>query len=302
MIAASALAILEQAVTWADAGEDIALVTLVGIEGATSRALGTQMAVTGSGRHIGSFSGGCIEGAIVGEAQSVLSSGVGRTVRFGAGSPFIDVRLPCGGGIDLMFTPHPSSAVLRTTIKTLHERQPVRLGIDHDGITRGARSFALDLDPPLRLLVAGQGEDFVACVRLARAYGAVVEAMSPAEQDATALAATGVPVRHLTHASRLPDVTGDAWTAAVLLFHDRDWEEALLPALLKVPAFYRGAVGSRRTHAQRLDRLARAGCDPDLAATIRGPIGLIPATRDPATLAVSVLAEVVAEYALLTRR
>lgn len=59
----------------ANTGQEGVLVTLVGIEGSASRAIGTQMAVLADGRHVGSFSGGCIETAIIAEALDVLASG-----------------------------------------------------------------------------------------------------------------------------------------------------------------------------------------------------------------------------------
>jgi len=314
LIAATPLMVIEQACAWLAAGEAVALVTLVGIEGAASRALGTQMAITGSGQHIGSFSGGCIEAAIVAEAQRVLDAGAGRTVRYGAGSPYIDVRLPCGGGLDLMFTPYPSAKVLAGAITLLRQRQPVRLCIRHEGVwpdgdsdgDGDAGGFALRLWPPLRILAAGQGEDLTAFVHLALAHGARVEVLSPAGPQTNALADTlaGTADRHhrLTHTSQPPAITGDDWTAIVFLFHDHDWEDALLPYTLRQRAFYHGAIGSQRTHAARLARLEEAGCDAALRGLLKGHIGLIPATRDPATLAISVLAEVVAGYAALCAR
>jgi xanthine dehydrogenase accessory factor len=96
MIAASALDVLNQAARWLDDGRRVALVTLVGIEG-RHRAASARM-VADDGRSIGSFSGGCIEAAIVAEARDALRAGAARVVRFGVGSPYIDVRLPCGGG------------------------------------------------------------------------------------------------------------------------------------------------------------------------------------------------------------
>ena len=69
------------------AGAGVVLVTLVGIAGSSPRALGAQMAVAADGDYRGSFSGGCIEAAIVAEALAVLDDGETRMVRFGAGSP-----------------------------------------------------------------------------------------------------------------------------------------------------------------------------------------------------------------------
>lgn len=297
MIAASPLAILEQALAWAELGETVALVTLVGIEGSASRSLGTQMAVTSSGQSIGSFSGGCIEAAIVAEAQQMLEVGFGRTVRFGLGSPYIDVRLPCGGGIDLLFTPRPSPAVLQDVIDQLRARQSSQLFVSAEGVAGEPPGFALNLFPPLRIVAIGQGEDLSAFVRLAAHFGAEIETKSPQETLVAQLRQQGHAARHLSHLNEFEELAGDPWTAIVFLFHDRDWEDALLPHVISQPALFCGAVGSRRTHAARVQRLRAAGCNEAALARLSGHIGLIPATRDPATLAISILAEIADRYA-----
>lgn len=296
MIAASPLAVLEQALAWQERGETVALVTLVGIEGSASRSLGTQMAATASGQSIGSFSGGCIEAAIVGEAQRALAQNAGLTVRFGLGSPYIDVRLPCGGGIDLLFTPNPSAKMLRETITQLHGRQRVRLFVTTDGVSIVEPGFPLDLFPPLRIVAFGQGEDLAAFVQLAASFGAEVEAFTPQIEQVVELDAKGLKAQHLSHLNEAPALVGDAWTAFAFLFHDRDWEDALLPRTLIEPALFHGAVGSQRTHAARVQRLRSMGCSEVALGRLSGHIGLIPATRDPATLAVSILAELAHQY------
>jgi xanthine dehydrogenase accessory factor len=282
MIAASPQALVETALRWG--GDGVVMVTLVGIEGTSSRAIGAQMVVRADGASLGSFSGGCIEAAIIAEALDVLAKGQGRVVRYGIGSPYIDVRLPCGGGIDLLFTPRPDAGALAQAVAQWAARQPAALRLSGD--------FTLHLAPPPRILAFGQGEDLTAFVRLATAYGVAVEAYSPALSDLTEARVS----THLTSLTQPLTIPGDAWTAQVFLFHDRDWEVALLPKALAAPAYYQGAIGSRRTHEQRLARLAQVGVAPKDLARLRGHIGLIPATRDPAKLALSVLAEVIAAY------
>ena len=83
-----------------------------------------------------------------------------------------------------------------------------------------------------------------------------------------------------------------------MLFHDHEWETALLAQALGQPALFIGAMGSAATHARRLEALAAAGVGAAAASRVTGPIGLIPAARDPQTLALSVLAQVVAAYNL----
>lgn len=297
MIAHDDRSILNFLVDGAAAGVDGVLVTLTGIEGASSRGIGAQMAVLADGRSAGSFSGGCIEAAVIAEAHDVLAKGLGRTVRYGVGSPYLDIRLPCGGGIDLLFTPRPDPAVLTRALARLDQRKAAVLRLTADGAALSdapaATGFQRNYAPPLRLVALGHGEDLTALVRLARAFGVAVEAYAPAS-DRHAMAEPAVIP--LTSRTILPDLAGDPWTAFVFLFHDHDWEEQLLPHALAQDGFYHGAVGSARTHHARLTGLRMIGVAQSRLDSLRGGIGLIPATRDPATLALSILGEVVQDY------
>ena len=86
-------------------GERTVLVTITDVIGSSPRAPGTHMAVTENGDHLGSISSGCVEAAVVAEALRSFDSRRAEVIRFGRGSRFIDIRLPCGGGMDLLFTP-----------------------------------------------------------------------------------------------------------------------------------------------------------------------------------------------------
>ena len=86
----------------------------------------------------------------------------------------------------------------------------------------------------------------------------------------------------------------DRFTAVVLLHHDLDLEETVLERALTSPAFYIGALGSSRTHRRRTELLRVAGVSSENIDRIRAPIGLFGPTRDAASLALSVLADVAA--------
>ena len=86
-------------------GETAVLVTVIAVEGSSMRGPGTHMGVAVDGSFVGSLSGGCIENAVVAEALEALQAGEARTVRFGSGSRYIDIKLPCGGGLDIHFLP-----------------------------------------------------------------------------------------------------------------------------------------------------------------------------------------------------
>jgi xanthine dehydrogenase accessory factor len=284
-------------------GAETVLVTLVQIEGSASRAVGTQLAVAHDGSHCGSMSGGCIDAAIVAEALEVLALGQGRMVRFGAGSPYLDLKLPCGGGMDLLFTPRPDPLTIAAALHCLDQRRGFAMAIAADGISaaqpgQASAHFVQSYAPPLRLILIGQGSELAALARLAAGFGADVVAVLPQAQ------LQDLPVAVLPVKSReaLPALASDPWSAIVFLFHDRDWEEFLLPQALALDGFYHGAIGSPATQAQRRQRLVAGGVPPADLAKLCAHVGLIPSTRDPATLALSLLAEVVADYAALVAR
>jgi xanthine dehydrogenase accessory factor len=240
------------------------------------------------------------------EALEVLARGSPRLVRFGAGSPYIDIRLPCGGGIDLLFTPNPDPAAMAEILVRLNARKPASLLLTANGLFIEASNgptgwrgeeFMVTYTPPLRILVFGQGEELTAMAQLAQAFGARTEAYSPSVRDIGILRARDIKAEILEFRTARPSICSDPWSAIVFLFHDRDWEEALIPWALALPKFYIGALGSRRSHAARRTMLVTAGARPDAIESLRSPIGLVPSTRDPSTLAASILAELVQEFA-----
>ncbi len=284
------------------AGRAAAIVTLVEIDGASPRARGAQIAVAEDGRFAGSISSGCLERAIVEEARAAMARGDGGVIRYGKGSRFLDVTLPCGSGVDLLFSVNPSEEILHEACATLAQRAPVTLRFQTDGAQispatqneKSAETYSRVYQPSLRVAAAGVGAELVLLSHIARAAGHRFCAISP---DETILTQCGADETfRLTSSSSLPEIPADPWTAFIFLFHDREWELALAPSVLASAAFYIGAVGSRRTHGERVEALRASGVDDASISRIEGPIGLIPATRDPSALAVSVLAGVLAAW------
>ncbi|MGP7796747.1 XdhC family protein [Sphingomonas sp. CLY1604] len=305
-----ALSILRFLSACAQRGEPAALVTLTDVTASAVRRPGEHMAIAADGSAIGSFSGGCIEAAVIAEAQEALADGAARLVRYGAGSRYIDIRLPCGGGIDLLFTPRPNPAVLAAAIATLEAREPLGLrltrdgGIDIDAADRGtgwaAGGFHVRHDPDPRVAILGQGAEPLALLDVARAYGAGTLLLSPQEAIVAEAQARGSDAALLRVLGPSPALAIDRWTAVVALFHDHDWETGLLLQALDQRPFFIGAMGSLRTQAERRRRLAAAGGEAQAIDRIVGPIGLIHATRDPATLAISIMAQVAEAYEAFT--
>jgi len=94
--------ILEQAATWRRGGRGVAIATVVDTWGSSPRPVGSQLAVDQEGRMIGSVSGGCIEGAVVREAQEVIAGGKPRLLDFGiTNEQAWEVGLACGGKLQI---------------------------------------------------------------------------------------------------------------------------------------------------------------------------------------------------------
>ncbi|WP_164852712.1 XdhC family protein [Novosphingobium umbonatum] len=256
-----------------------ALCTVVGIDGSWSRRLGAQLAVLPDGRMVGSLADGCLERALADQAQA---AGEARVLRYGAGSPFMDIRLPCGSGVEVMVDPAPDAALVQAAVEALARREVAELPISAD--------FTRRYLPRLRLLVLGSGPEAGALVDMAQRQGVEVLLASPHGESGEASLSLGQDPNLPAHWQP------DPWTAAAILFHDHEWERSLIPWALGTAAFYVGAQGGARTRANRLEHLAALGFGKEALAKLRSPIGLIPAARTPSVLALSVLAEVVGAY------
>lgn len=94
--------VLEQAALWRKENRQVALATVVATWGSSPRPVGSQLAVDGDGNFIGSVSGGCIEGAVVGEALKTIADGVPRLAHYGVSDDMAwEVGLTCGGKVDV---------------------------------------------------------------------------------------------------------------------------------------------------------------------------------------------------------
>ncbi|GAA4789529.1 XdhC family protein [Lysobacter hankyongensis] len=297
---------LELLIASARRNEACALVTLVGLHGAAPRRIGAQMAVTANGEVAGSFSGGCLDGSVIEDARRALDEGVSRRVRYGEDSPYVDIVLPCGSGLDLQFDGVVPAATVDAIAQAIAARRPFALRWRDPASPPACVSDAMpaadaDTDavvvqrmPALRLVLAGAGDTLLAMCRLARAADIAVIALSPERDLRAPLDALGVDLHVLQAQHALPlldDAAFDAWTAAITLFHDHDWELPFLQRALDSDACLVGAMGSPRAQALRLERLQALGVDAASLTRLRSPLGLLPRARDPQELAVSILAE-----------
>jgi xanthine dehydrogenase accessory factor len=150
-------------------------------------------------------------------------------------------------------------------------------------------------NPPLRLVIVGAVHIAESLSRIAREAGYSVTVVDPRSAFVRAERFPGVTLVAEWPQQALPLLHIDRRTAVVLLTHDPKIDDPALQVVLASDAFYIGALGSTRTQARRLGRLACAGIDPVALARIHGPAGLPIGARTPAEIALSILAQVTAE-------
>lgn len=274
------------------------LALVIRTQGPSYRSVGATMVFADDGSRLGSLSSGCIESDLELHAETVRKSGRPMVVTYGEGSQFIDIVLPCGGGLDILLIAQPTSAECSLISGVTKDRVPTEIAISKvTGAITGPQPddgdvFNLSLAPPLQFCVFGKGPEAVHFATLAHALGYAGTVLSP-DPDTIDAALNGTWEGMLLKSQASPEgLRIDAYTAIVLFFHDHDWEAPLLRDLLTSDAFYIGAQGSKRAGEARTRELQALGVSDVLCARIVGPIGMIPSTRDPQTLAVSVMAEI----------
>jgi xanthine dehydrogenase accessory factor len=149
-------------------------------------------------------------------------------------------------------------------------------------------------NPRLRLVVVGAVHTAQELVPLARLAGYEVTVVDPRTAFGTPERFPETTLRNDWPAEALAALKPDRRTAVVTLSHDPKIDDPALTAALRSEAFYVGALGSRRTHARRLERLREAGLDPAALSRIRAPVGLAIGALTPAEIAISIMAEITA--------
>ena len=282
------ISILRFAAECLEQGFGAALVTLVDIKGGAARALGAQMAVRSDALYCGYVSGGCTEAAIATEAAMTIANGVDRYLKFGGGSRFFDIVLPCGGAITVSIHVLRDSLALRTVIDDVGARRRSGLRYDPSSQTLTAdpsvaqtgwvdESFVTLYRPRTRLVLSGQSIELQAMSQLATAAGYdLLLANTPSDRRT------------------IGDGQIDRDTAVALLHHDLDRELPILQIALAANPFYIGCLGAARTHKRRSDALRDLGYSYADIARIKAPIGIFGKARDSGSLALSVLADIAA--------
>jgi len=321
---------LASATAWISGKRKVALATVTRTWGSAPRPAGSQMAVREDGAFTGSVSGGCVEGSVIGEAQAALHDGQPRNLKFGVSNEDAwAVGLACGGTIEIHVAPvledsqratvaalkrardAQRAVVLATVLATGESRLVYPDEGGADALTQAARvqarrdeSATVDVggaswfltvfNPPLDLAIIGAVHIAQPLARMGALADYAVRIIDPRTAFATAERFPGVTLSHQWPDEALTAAPLTPRSAIVALTHDPKLDDPALAMALQSPAFYIGALGSRTTHARRLERLKAQGFSDSQLARIHGPIGLNIGARSPAEIAVAILGEMTA--------
>ncbi|MEP9403136.1 XdhC family protein [Sphingomonas sp. VNH70] len=294
--------VLAAAHAWA--GAPLALATVTSTWGSAPRPRGSHMLVHGDGRFEGSVSGGCVESDILATAAEVIAGAPFVVKRYGvADAAAWEVGLPCGGEIEVMVQPvsrHGFDPVLFDTIAAARAAgDGITLTTDlASGRTQPGEQdgFRNRYDPPRRLLIVGAVQIAQGLAEMARALRIATTVIDPRARFLTEERFPGVTLDDRWPDEALAALRPDAATAVVTLSHDTKIDDPALVEALKAPTAYVGALGSRRSHAARRERLAAAGVGEADLDRIDGPVGLDIGAIGPSEIALSIAAAMVRSF------
>ncbi len=311
--------LLSLAYDWHMAGRKVAVATVVETWGSAPRAAGSLLVIDADGAMEGSVSGGCVEGAVMVEAIEALEDGKARLLDYGVSDDdAFAVGLACGGRIRVLVEP-VGGAMSVAHLTALHQAQqdkrpvgyvvdlqgearaivgteayPDRFRLDRSGVEEDGQTFVAVRNPPLRMIIVGAVHIAQALVGMARACGFDPVLIDPRGAFGSAARFPGETIVEDWPDAAMATLAPDTRTAVVTLTHDPKLDDPAIVATLGTDAFYLGCLGSKRTHAKRVERLTTAGFGADDIARISAPVGLDLGGRQPAEIAVSVMAEVIA--------
>jgi xanthine dehydrogenase accessory factor len=330
--------IIETLERWTGEGASVALGSVVERIGSAPRDPGAALAVSSNREVAGGLTGGCVEPAVIREANEVLSGGRGRLLEYGLDDDGFDVGLTCGGRIavavyrldpelvapvaDAVQSDSPIAVTLRLGEERFGEQAILAahqldgdsavadaaralLEIGESAIVEsdeGEKVFVESYAPRPNLYLFGASDHVAALVPLGRQLGYRVTVCDPRRVFLTR--------ERFPDADELSDewpdqflahAPVDARTAICMMTHDLKFDVPALALAFATNAGYIGAIGSEKTRAGRVAQLREHGVgDADLAR-LHAPIGIQIGARTPEEVAVTIAAQLI-EATVVARR
>ncbi len=306
--------VLETLERWVGEGTRVATATVVKTERSAPRGPGAVLAVSERGEVAGSVTGGCVEPAVYDEAREVLAGGPPRLVTYGiADEEAFEVGLPCGGTVHI-FVDLAERDIVEGIAAAVREGRPVALEVRVAGERIGEKRlvpngavpetglasdelFVSSFLPRPEMYVFGAVDHAAAVATVGRFLGYRVTVCDARAKFVTPERFPEVDDLVVEWPDRfLAQAPVDERTVICVLTHDHTCDIPRLKVALETPAGYIGAMGARRTNAERLERLREEGVSEEALERIHAPIGLDIGSRTPEEVAVAVAAEIVQTF------
>ena len=290
------------------AARPAALATLYRVEGSAPRGPGAQMLFTlrddGDVTATGYFSGDCIEGDVANHAAQVLADGEPRRLHYGLGSPWIDIRLRCGGALYILLERvEPDDAAVAELLRHARERRPCIW--ESDGRTRTVRDasgplltysedplrIARRYDPPRRLIVSGGDPGALAAAQLGALGQFETILVRPQGPQALPPFAVAQYLRSAP-ASALQDLGVDRWTGYLGATHEDEHDLGGCLAALRGGAGYVGMIGAKSRAQGRLKALEALGATKEELDRLHLSPGIPGLGKSPWEVATGIIAEI----------
>jgi xanthine dehydrogenase accessory factor len=293
---------LEAAARWQAEGLAVALSIVMKTWGSSPRPVGSLMAANEMGQFAGSVSGGCVESVVLLDAKKAMAGLKAVRQSFGVSDEEAQAaNLACGGQMEVLTIAPPSVAPL---LKARLARQPIALAVRLSdgaasilagetaiprttGLDETSEHFVLSFLPRPRILIVGASHIAQALAQMAPLAGFDVAVIEPRHAFSDPARVAGQIHSKEMPSAALARLGLDPLTALVTLTHQNAIDDEALRLGLASPCFYLGALGSRKTHAARLERLGPT------AQRIKGPVGLDIGAVTAPEIAVSILAEII---------
>jgi xanthine dehydrogenase accessory factor len=289
--------VLDEVVRRADAGEAVALCTVVATRGSTPQAAGARMLLLADGKTIGTLGGGCVEAEVRQQAIKLLQSRVSQLLTFKLDHDYgWDDGLICGGTMDIFvqtIADSPSASPYRAALNSLRDGRDARIELSYTTDAGEAR-YTETLSPPARLLIAGAGHVGQALAAIA---GTLDFDVSVIDDRADCASADRFPrardriVGDIESELRRFPIDGSTYVVIVTRGHRHDGKA--LAAVIDSPAKYIGLIGSRRKVLTIFQDLLAQGFSIDKLERVHAPVGLELGAVTVNEIAVSIAAELI---------
>lgn len=302
--------VLRTAIEWLRREHRVVLGTVVRTWGSSPRPPGSWMVIRDDGQVAGSLSGGCIEDDLIGRVRrGELAPALPQSTLYGANAKEAQrFGLPCGGSVQIVLEPLGTQSRLDELLLEVERHhivqrqldmasgvvclEPVRAG---DAVSFDGRTLTTVHGPRLRLLIVGGGQlsRYLAAMAVMLDYQVTV--CDPREEYHEGWQALeGVLLSREMPDDLVVEMKLDANSAVVAVTHDPKLDDLALMEALKTPAFYVGALGSRRNNDARRLRLREFDVTEAQVRLLKGPVGLNLGGRTPPEISLAILAEMTA--------